>query len=67
MGQPDCDGKMLRPSMVSIANHTAIPKFLMYDKQIILAQKFAEGEYFCRLAAGITIVGRDAALARGEP
>ena len=39
----------------------------MYDKQIILAQKFAEGEYFCRLAAGITIMGRDAALARGEP
>jgi len=39
----------------------------MHGKQIILTQKFAEGEYFCRLAVGITIVGRDAALARGEP
>jgi len=58
---------MLRPSMVSIADHTAISKLFMHGKQIILTQKFAEGEYFCRLAVRITIVGRDTTLARGEP
>jgi len=52
--------KMLRPPMVSTANHTAISKLITHDKRIILTQEFAEDEYFCRSAVGIMVVGRDA-------
>jgi len=52
--------RMLRSPLVRTASHIARSKLETRDRRILLAQEFAEGDYFCGSAVAIAVVGRDA-------
>lgn len=52
--------RMLRAPLVRTASHIARSTLESRDRRIILTQEFTEGDFFCRSAVTIVVVGRDA-------
>ncbi len=54
--------RMLRPPVVQTFHHTAISRLEEQDGRLILTQEFREGDFCCRSAVALGIVGRDARI-----